>query len=64
MKYTTRGESQVENIVQGKAECCVCHETLTKCYIFDTNEAAVLYAVYCIFHLLTNSYTSLMIATQ
>ena len=30
MKYTARGESRVANIVLGKAECYICHETLTK----------------------------------
>ena len=29
MKYTAQGESQVANIVQGKTECYICHETLT-----------------------------------
>ena len=38
------------NIAQGKAECYICHETLTKCY---TKEAAVLEVVYYILHLLT-----------
>ena len=42
MKYTARGESRVANIVQGEAECYICHETLTKSCIFHTNEAAVL----------------------
>ena len=30
MKYTAQGESRVANIAQGKAECYICHETLTK----------------------------------
>ena len=30
MKYTARGESQVANIAGGKAQCYICHETLTK----------------------------------
>ena len=42
MKYTARGESRVANIVQGEAECYICYKTLTKSYIFHTNEAAVL----------------------
>ena len=42
MVYTARGESQVANIVRGKAECYICHETLTKSCIYHTNEAAVL----------------------
>ena len=39
MKYTAQGESQVANIAQGEAECCICHETLIKSC---TNKAAVL----------------------
>ena len=42
MVYTARGESQVANIARGKAECYICHETLTKSCIYHTNEAAVL----------------------
>ena len=42
MKYTAQGESRVANIAQGEAECYICYETLTKCCIFHTNEAAVL----------------------
>ena len=30
MKYTAWGESRVANIAQGKVECYICHETLTK----------------------------------
>ena len=30
MKYTAQGESRVAKIVQGEAECYICHETLTK----------------------------------
>jgi len=38
MKYTARGESLVANIaLQGEAECYICHDTLTKSYIFHTN---------------------------
>ena len=48
MKYTARGESRVANIVQGEAECYICHETHTKSCIFHTKEAAVLYVFYCI----------------
>ena len=29
MKYTAPGEGQVANVAQGKAECYICHETLT-----------------------------------
>ena len=42
MKYTAQGESRVANIARGEAECYICHETLTKSYIFHTNKAAVL----------------------
>ena len=42
MKYTAQGESRVANIVQGEAECYICHETFTKGCIFHTNEVAVL----------------------
>ena len=35
MKYTARGESRVANIVQGEAECYICHETLTKSCILS-----------------------------
>ena len=42
MVYTARGESQVANIARGKAECYICHETLTKSCIYHTNKAAVL----------------------
>ena len=41
IKDTARGESRVANIARGEAECYICHETLTKCCIFDTNEVAV-----------------------
>ena len=37
MVYTARGESQVANIAQGEAKCYICHETLTKSYIYHTN---------------------------
>ena len=42
MKCTVRGESRVANIARGKAECYICHETLTKSCILHTNEVAVL----------------------
>ena len=35
MKYTARGESRVVNIALGKAECYICHETLTKSCILS-----------------------------
>ena len=38
MVYTARGESQVANIARGKAECYICHETLTKSCIYHTNK--------------------------
>ena len=42
MKYTARGESRVANIARGDAQCCICHETLTKSCIFHTNKVSVL----------------------
>jgi len=42
IEYTSWGESQVANIAWGEAECYICHETLTKNYIFHTNKVAVL----------------------
>ena len=42
MKYTAQGEGKVANIALGKAECYICHKTLTKHCIFYTNKAAVL----------------------
>ena len=43
MKYIAQGESRVANadIVQGKAECYICHEILTKSCIFHTNKVGV-----------------------
>ena len=41
MVYTAQDESQVANIAQGKAECYICHETLTKNCIYHINEVAV-----------------------
>ena len=35
MKYTAQGESRVANIAQGKVECYICHETLTKSCILS-----------------------------
>ena len=35
MKYTAQGESRVANIALGKAECYICHETLTKSCILS-----------------------------
>ena len=35
MKYTAQGKSQVANIARGKAECYICHETLTKSCILS-----------------------------
>ena len=35
IKYTARGESRVVNIAQGKAECYICHEILTKSCILS-----------------------------
>ena len=35
MKYTAQGESQVANIAQGKAECYICLEALTKSCILS-----------------------------
>ena len=40
--HTAQGESQVANIAWGKADCYICHEALTLCCIYHTNEAAVL----------------------
>ena len=34
--YAVQGKSQVVNIVQGEAEYYICHNTLTKDYIFYT----------------------------
>ena len=43
MKYTARGESRVANIAQGKAECYICHETLTKsCILLYKRSGSVL----------------------
>ena len=39
MKYTTRGESRVVNIAQGKAECYICHKTLTKSCIVSYKQS-------------------------
>ena len=50
-KYTAWGEIWVSNIAQCKAECYICHETLTKCCIFHIKEAAVLWVLYCILYL-------------
>ena len=41
MENTTQSECQMENITQGKAECYICHKTLTEHYIFHTKEVAV-----------------------
>ena len=35
MRYIAQGESRVANIAQGKAECYICHETLTKSCILS-----------------------------
>ena len=35
MKYTALGESWVANIAWGKAECYICHETLSKSCILS-----------------------------
>ena len=39
MKYTARGESRVANIARGKAECYICHETLTKSCILSYKQS-------------------------
>ena len=45
MKYTARGESRVANMVQGEAECYICHETLIKSCIlsYKLNSNVLLY---------------------
>ena len=35
MKHTARGESQVTDIAEGEAECCICYETFTKSCILS-----------------------------
>ena len=39
MKYTAQDESQVANIARGKAECYICHETLTKSCILSYKQS-------------------------
>ena len=47
MKYTARGESRVVNIAQSKAECYICHETLTKsCILSYKQSGSVLSVIY------------------
>ena len=45
MKYTARGESRVANIAQGKAECCICHKTLTKSCILSYKQSGSVLSV-------------------
>ena len=42
IKYTAQGESQMAKTAQSKAECYICHETLTKSVYFHTNKVTVL----------------------
>ena len=39
MEYTAQGECRVANIAWGEAEWYICHETLTKCYMFYTQQS-------------------------
>ena len=47
MKYTAHSESWVASIAPGKAECYICHETLSKSCMLSYKVAVF----YCILHL-------------
>ena len=46
MNYTAEGESQVANIAQGKAECYICHEILTKSCILSYKQSGSAFIVF------------------